>query len=42
MSHVGFLHIREVDAIRYPIIKENNAYYFINNIDISPTDQLEC
>lgn len=31
MSHVGFLHIREVDAIRYPIIKENNSYYFINN-----------
>lgn len=31
MSNVGVLQIREVDAIRYPILKENNQFYFIYN-----------
>ena len=29
MLIVGYLHMREADSIRYPIIKENDDFYFI-------------
>ncbi len=29
--NIGYLHIRSVDAIRYPIYNENNEVYFIYN-----------